>query len=261
MRASHEDEPVDQRLAPLPESGYVYRTAWRVATGDIGGDLHLRLDSVARYIQEVGAENLVDAGEAEEHPHWLVQRTVIDVIEPIEFPNEVSFSRWCSALSSRWCTMRVDLVGSDGGRIETEGFWIAINAKTLTPQRVTDTLVDRFASTTTQHRLKWRPWLQNPKDVGDLDTTMPFTLRRTDIDLFEHVTNTAYWHAIHEVMALVPDVCAPPYRAVVEYRRPIKYGEDVTVRWRRSEDQNIPEVHVALSVGGDVRAAALLRKL
>jgi acyl-ACP thioesterase len=256
MMAPHQDGPVDQRLAVLPDTGYVYRTAWRMATGDIGGDLQLRLDGVARYIQEVGAENLVDAGEAEEHPHWLVQRTVIDVIEPIEFPNEVSFSRWCSALSSRWCTMRVDLVGSDGGRIETEGFWIAINAKTLTPQRVTDTLIERFASTTTQHRLKWQPWLQNP---GDLDEAMPFPLRRTDIDLFDHVTNTAYWHAIHEVMALTPDVCTAPYRAVIEYRRPIKFGEDLTVRWGRVDDG--PVVQIALTVGDDVRAAALLRKL
>ena len=258
MMATHQDGPVDHRLAVLPESGYVYRTAWRVATGDIGGDLQLRLDSVARYIQEVGAENLVDAGEAEEHPHWLVQRTVVDVIEPITFPNDVSFSRWCSALSSRWCTMRVDLVGSDGGRIETEGFWIAINAKTLTPQRVTDTLIERFASTTTVHRLKWQPWLQDPVEPGE---AMPFTLRRTDIDLFEHVTNTAYWHAIHEVVALVPEVCTPPYRAVVEYRRPIKYGEDVTVRWLHGAGTDPREVHIALTVGDEVRAAALLRKL
>lgn len=255
---THQDNPADQRLAVLPESGYVYRTAWRAATGDIGGDLHLRLDSVARYIQEVGAENLVDAGEAEEHPHWLVQRTVIDVIEPIEFPNEISFSRWCSALSSRWCTMRVDLVGSDGGRIETEGFWIAINAKTLTPQRVTDSLIERFASTTTEHRLKWRPWLENPADP---DESMPFALRRTDIDLFEHVTNTAYWHAVHEVAALVPEVCTPPYRAVIEYRRPIKYGEDVTIRWFRTGGPDAPQVHLALTVGDDVRAAGLLRTL
>ena len=92
-------EDVNRRLAVQPETGYVYRTAWRVATGDIGSDLTLRLDGVARYIQEVGAENLVDAGEAEDHPHWLVQRTVVDVIEPIEFPNEVAFSRWCSRTS------------------------------------------------------------------------------------------------------------------------------------------------------------------
>jgi acyl-ACP thioesterase len=250
--------PVDNPLAALPDSGYVYRTAWRVATGDIGADLNLRLDGVARYIQEVGAENLVDAGEAEAHPHWLVQRTVIDVIEPIGFPNEVSFRRWCSALSLRWCTMRVDLVGSDGGRIETEGFWIAMNAKTLTPQRATDSLIEKFSTTTDEHRLKWRPWLTNPAEP---EQAMPFALRRTDIDLFEHVTNTAYWHAVHEVMAVEPDVCTPPYRTVIEYRKPIKYGEEVTVRWQRRTDTPTPEVHLALTVGDDVRAAGLLRRL
>lgn len=249
---------VDHRLSAMPATGYIYRTSWPVATGDLDGNLHLRLDGVARYIQEVGAQNLVDAGEAEDHPHWLVQRTVIDVIEPIEFPNDVSFSRWCSALSSRWCTMRVDLVGSDGGRIETEGFWIAINSKTLTPQRVSDTLIERFASTTDVHRLKWSPWLENP---GAADETMPFALRRTDIDIFEHVTNTAYWHAIHEVMALLPDVCVAPYRAVLEYRRPIKHGEEVTIQWSRGGPGEVPEAQIALTVGNDVRAAALLRKL
>ncbi|VEG39907.1 acyl-ACP thioesterase [Mycolicibacterium flavescens] len=245
---------LEHRLSPLPDTGYVYRTAWRVATGDIDGDLHLRLDGVARYIQEVGAENLVDAGEADDHPHWLVQRTVIDVIEPIEFPNEISFSRWCSALSTRWCTMRVDLVGSDGGRIETEGFWIAINSKTLTPQRASDSLIARFATTTDELRLKWRPWLTN---LEDADEVVPFPLRRTDIDIFEHVTNTAYWHAIHEVMAHVPDLGRAPYRTVVEYRRPIRYGEDVTIGWARRGDA----VDIALTVGEDVRAAALIAKL
>ncbi|KUI22104.1 hypothetical protein AU195_06645 [Mycobacterium sp. IS-1496] len=248
------NDDVKRRLSPEPSAGYVYRTSWPVPTGDIGEQLQLRLDGVARYIQEVGAENLVDAGEAEEHPHWLVQRTVIDVIEPIEWPNEVSFSRWCSALSTRWCTMRVDLVGSEGGRIETEGFWIAINEKTLTPQRVSDRLIEKFASTTEEHRLKWRPWLTNPTDT---DASAPFALRRTDIDVFEHVTNTAYWHAIHEVMAVTPEVCRAPYRAVVEYRRPIRYGEDVTLRWVRRDG----EVNIAITVGDEVRAAALLRTL
>lgn len=248
------NDDVNRRLSPEPSTGYVYRTSWPASTGDIGEQLQLRLDGVARYIQEVGAENLMDAGEAEAHPHWLVQRTVIDVIEPIEWPAEVSFSRWCSALSTRWCTMRVDLAGSEGGRIETEGFWIAINEKTLTPQRVSDSLIEKFASTTEEHRLKWRPWLTNPVDT---DVAVPFALRRTDIDVFEHVTNTAYWHAIHEVMAVAPEVCRPPYRAVVEYRRPIKYGEDVTLRWVRRDG----EVDVAITVGDEVRAAALLRKL
>ncbi|OBF29335.1 hypothetical protein A5724_25595 [Mycobacterium sp. ACS1612] len=67
--------------------------------------------------------------------------------------------------------MRVNLVGSDGGRIETEGFWIAINERTLAPQRVSDSLIEKFATTASEHRLKWRPWLTNPDHV---DITTPF---------------------------------------------------------------------------------------
>lgn len=245
---------IHQRLSALPDAGYVYRTSWPVMTGDIDGQLHLRLDGVARYIQEVGAEHLADADEAEAHPHWIVQRTVIDVIEPIEWPNQVSFSRWCAGLSTRWCTMRVDLVGSEGGRIETEGFWILMNIDTLTPSRASDSLIEKFSSTTSEHRLKWRPWLAGSAET---DVVTPFALRRTDIDFFRHVTNTAYWHAIHEVMAQEPDVCTPPYRAVVEYRRPIQFGEEVTIHSGRHGD----EVQIRLVVGEEVRAAALLRRL
>jgi acyl-ACP thioesterase len=58
-------------------------------------------------------------------------------------------------------------------------------------------------------------------------------------------------------MAQEPDVCTPPYRAVVEYRRPIQFGEHVTIRSARHDN----EIRIALTVGDDVRAAALLRKL
>jgi acyl-ACP thioesterase len=115
-------------------------------------------------------------------------------------------------------------------------------------------LIEKFASTTSEHRLKWRPWLTNPVDV---DAERSFALRHTDIDVFEHVTNTAYWHAVHEVMAEAPDVCRAPYRAVIEYRRPIQYGENVSLRWARRDS----DVHIAIAVGDEIRAAGLLRKL
>lgn len=242
-------------LHELPETGYVYSTSWRLLTSDVDRHLHLRLDGVARNIQEVGAEHLADAGAAERHPHWLVQRTVIDVIEPITLPSDITFRRWCSALSPRWCTMRVRLDGSEGGRIETEGFWILMNKDTLMPSRVADEVFDLFASTTDVHRLKWRPWLPGPVAEGAAST--PFPLRHTDIDLFEHVTNTVYWHGVHEVLALHPDLATPPYRAVVEYRKPIKYDETVTIRHERVGD-DLRMWFVGGGDAGEVKAAALV---
>lgn len=245
---------LDTPLAELPDAGYVFQTAWRVATSDIDEHMRLRLDGVARYIQEAGAEHLADAGLAEVHPHWIVLRTVIDVIKPIELPSDITFRRWCAALSTRWCNMRVQLEGSDGGRIETEGFWLCVNKDTLTPSRLTDDCIARFGSTTDNHRLKWRPWLTEPVQDG---AVTPFPLRRTDIDPMAHVNNTIYWHGVHEILGQLPELERAPYRAVLEYRSPIKHGETVTIHSERVKDA----VRIHFVVDDDVRTAALVRKL
>ena len=241
-------------LAELPGSGYVYRTAWRLATSDIDEHMRLRLDGAARYIQEVGAEHLADADLADIHPHWVVLRTVIDVIQPIELPNEITFHRWCSGISTRWCNMRVRLDGSDGGRIDTEGFWLCVNKDTLTPSRLSDDCFARFASTTDNHRLKWDPWLKGQAPDG---LRTPFPLRRTDIDLFQHVNNANYWHGVHEILHHAPDIAAAPYRAVLEYRSPIKIGEAVTIHSELHGDG----IRMHFVVDDEVRAAALLRRI
>lgn len=246
---------VFEPLSDLPDSGYVFRTGWKLFTSDIDDQRRARLDAVARYIQEVGAEQLIDAEYAEIHPHWIVQRTVIDVIEPLEWPNDITFRRWCSGISLRWCTMRVRLDGSDGGRIETEGFWINMNKDTLTPSLMAEDFFNRLATTTENHRLKWHPWLPGPAERAG--TATPFALRYTDSDHFDHVNNTVYWHGVHEVLAHAPDLSAPPYRAVVEYRKPIELDESVTIYSVRRNDL----LHIWFCVGADVRAAALVCKL
>src|SRR5699024_974383 len=66
---------------PSPEAGFSTRR--RVRTGDVDPQRRLRLDSVARYLQDIAADNLDATGHARTDPFWIVRRTVIDVIEPI----------------------------------------------------------------------------------------------------------------------------------------------------------------------------------
>ncbi|MCZ8377806.1 acyl-[acyl-carrier-protein] thioesterase [Mycobacterium sp. CPCC 205372] len=241
-------------LHALPDTGYVFRTGWRLTTSDIDEHRRIRLDGVARYIQEAGAEHLVDSGFADVNPHWIVQRTVIDVVEPIEWPSDITLRRWCSGISNRWCSMRVRLDGSEGGLVETEGFWINMNKDTQTPSLIDGDLFTRFASTTDETRLKWRPWLPGPAEP---EASIPFALRHTDIDHFRHVNNTVYWHGVHEVMARYPDIATAPYRAVVEYRKPIQRTDDVVIHFA-SRDGGL---RVWFVVGDTVHAAALVRSL
>jgi acyl-ACP thioesterase len=115
-------------------------------------------------------------------------------------------------------------------------------------------MFDRFATTTEDTRLKWRPWLPGP---ASSDVVTPFALRHTDIDLFRHVNNTVYWHGVHEVLAQYPDVVSSRYRAVVEYRKPIQLGESVSIHSAVRDG----EVRLWFVVDGDVRAAGLLCNL
>lgn len=233
-------------LAPIPGSGHIFETAWRLTTFDMDENHHLRLDAVARYLQEAGAMHLEHVGMMDEHPHWIVRRTVVDVIRPIQWPGQIRVRRWCSGISPRWCTMRVRIDGPEGGLIETEGFWINMNKQTMGPSRLSDPFFDLMATTASEHRLKWRPWLIEPlaNEPG-----IPFPLRRTDVDHFEHVNNTAYWHGIHEVTT---ELAEPAHRFVIEYAKPISLGEQVRIHTRRIGNA----LNIWFAVDGDVRSLA-----
>ncbi len=84
---------MDDFLADLPDEGHVFQTSGPLSSGDIDRHEKLSVDGMARYLQECGAQHLVDCGAFETHKFWIVRRTVIDVIRPIEWPDTVRLSR------------------------------------------------------------------------------------------------------------------------------------------------------------------------
>ena len=92
--------------------------------------------------QDIGQDQLREMGFEETHPLWIVRRTMIDLIRPIEFNDMLRMRRWCSGTSNRWCEMRVRIDGRKGGLMESEAFWININRETQTPARIADDFLD-----------------------------------------------------------------------------------------------------------------------
>lgn len=233
MASGTRTEPLsfDDPLAPAPPAGEGFETAWTVRTGDVDPDNRLRFDGIARYLQDIGSDNLAATPLGETDPFWIVRRTVIDVHTPVKFPDRVHMRRWCSSMSTRWSNMRVDITTDKGASIETEGFWINISATTGMPTRISDEALGLLARTTEEHRLRWKAWLTEPAP-SQSHTDVQFPLRATDIDSFNHVNNAAYWHAVEELLVDRTDLLSVPHRAVIEYLSPILAGEHVTIRHR-----------------------------
>ncbi|MFF0492207.1 acyl-[acyl-carrier-protein] thioesterase [Nocardia sp. NPDC004068] len=247
-------DPATHPLTPLPESGHIFDVERRFGTVDMDEHQYLRIDGIARHLQEAGVDHLVHTGAMDTHPHWIVRRTVIDVVRPVEWPATLRIRRWCGAMSSRWLAMRVRIDADNGGLIESEGFWIHMNKETMSPSRVSDRFSELMATTAVDHRLRWKQWLTGPAPDSP---GVPFPLRRTDIDHFSHMTNTAYWHGVHEFASPATDLTAGPHRYVLEYNKPIRFGEPLHLRSSSSADA----LTLWFTVSSDVRAVAQVRRL
>lgn len=223
-----------------------YRTSWPVRLADTDQHRRLRLDAVARYMQDIGFEHLDHTPDGAVHQGWVVRRNVIDVIAPITFGADVTLSRWCAATSNRWCNMRVRIEGSDGGLIETEAFLIHFDMDSGLPSRMSDAFLEPMLATTTEHRLRWKAAL--PTAVPAQASSREYPLRITDLDWLGHVNNAAYLGAVEELMG-DPDA---PYRAIVEYAKPLVMADSLTLA--STADGGVLDAWFV--VGDEVRASA-----
>ena len=147
-------------LMPVPDPHPdVFNREWPLRVGDIDRVGRLRLDAACRHIQDIGQDQLREMGHEETHPLWIVRRTMVDLIRPIEFQDMLRLRRWCSGTSNRWCEMRVRIDGRKGGLIESEAFWININRETQGPARISDDFMEALQRTTDVNRLRWKSYL------------------------------------------------------------------------------------------------------
>lgn len=247
-------------LAPLPQAGRVFTRHRRVRASDVDAARRLRLDGTARYLQDVAYDDLNDAGFGQAHAFWVLRRSVVRVLRPAVFDEDVRLRSWCSGYASRWCTKRVTIDGGSGALLETEGFWVNVDATTGMPAPLSQDFFTRFHLPAADHALRWRRMLPGP-DAPDGPGSLrgePFPLRSTDFDWFDHVNNAAYWHVVEELVhAEGGGPTSGSHEAVLEYNAPVVRGDAVEVMTRRAPGV----LDLWFLVEGRVRAAARVRAL
>jgi len=216
-------------LMPVPEGHPdVFEREWPLRVGDIERTGRLRFDAACRHIQDVGQDHLRELGQEDTHPAWIVRRTMVDLIRPIEFSDILRLRRWCSGTSNRWCEMRVRIDGRKGGLVESEAFWINANKDTGTPARISDDFLRGLQATTDVDRLRWKAYLT----AGSRDDALeirPYPLRVTDIDMWDHMNNSVYWTVIEDYLDRHPELLAGPLRVTIEHDAAVAGGDELEI--------------------------------
>ena len=207
-------------MMPVPDPHPdVFDRQWPLRVADIDREGRLRFDAATRHIQDIGSDHLRELGFEETHPLWIVRRTMIDLIKPIEFQDMLRLRRWCSGTSNRWCEMRVRIDGRKGGLMESEAFWININRETQGPARIADDFIEGLQRTTDVDRLRWKAYLKagSREDAAQI---RDYPVRVSDIDIFDHMNNSVYWSVIEDYLFSNPELLHKPIRVTIEHDAP-----------------------------------------
>jgi acyl-ACP thioesterase len=221
---------LDKVLMPVPDGHPdVFDSEWPLRVADIDREGRLRFDAAARHIVDIGQDQLREMGYEETHPLWIVRRTMVDLIRPIEFQDMLRLRRWCSGTSNRWCEMRVRIDGKRGGGLmESEAFWININRETQGPARISDDFLQGLQRTTNVDRLRWKAYLK-PGSRDDAAQIREYPVRVADIDLFAHMNNSVYWTVIEDFLHSHPDLLKAPLRVTIEHDAPVALGDKLEI--------------------------------
>jgi acyl-ACP thioesterase len=215
-----------------------------IRLSDTNAEGRLRLDAVARYLQDVASDDVADAGFRAEDHVWVVRRTELEVAAPFAKDEHVTLETWCSGVAGASAARRTSVAGDRGGRIEAESIWIHLDHD-LAPKRLDERFLAVYGASAEGRRPSTRFTLAPPRAEA---STRGWPLRPTDEDRLGHVNNAVFWIPVEETWAPRLGV---PLRVVLEYRRPIDVEEEVLLA--------VDGAALWLLVGDDIRAAAILQ--
>ncbi len=227
-----------------------YRAPVTVRLGDVSPRGRLRLDGVARLLQDVATDDAAD-GAPEADARWVVRRTSIAVDAWPRHREAVTLTTWCAGWGRRWALRRTDLDGADGGRVRAESLWIHVDGATGRPAPLDDVFFSVWGGDVPDTAVSARRRLP---DVA-VGTSEPWPLRFGDFDALAHVNNAAYWLPVEEHLAARKDL-TPALEAEIEYREGVVRGDEVVVHTDHHDDG----FHQWWVVDGQVRSSARLRR-
>lgn len=221
--------PAVELLDPTP-GGRTFVAERPVRLGDVDPDGRLRLDAIARYLQDVAADDADDADLDGSHA-WLVRRTLIEVAGDVVAGDRLRLTTFCTGAGRSWAERRTSVVArresSDepAARVEAVSLWVQIDTSSGRPARLGDGFDAVWGTAAAGRTVSSK--LSLPATPGDDARPRPWRFRRTDLDPFGHVNNAAHWSVVEELLhELAP---ARRGRAEIEYLAPTAIDADLTL--------------------------------
>jgi acyl-ACP thioesterase len=205
-------------LPPLPTAGRVFAHDALAGLADTAPSGRVRLDAIARWLQDAAYADVVDAG-LERAAVWVVRRMRMRVVRFPRLGEIVRLRTACSGLGRMWAERRTSVAGPHGA-IEAVAIWVHLDRESGRPVPFSVEELAVYGTSAGERHVKARLRHATP---GRGAQRAPWRFRRSDLDVAGHVNNTAYWQPVEEELLKSPDPSA--IDAEIEFRAPAQAGE------------------------------------
>ena len=200
----------------------------RAGLADVAPSGRVRLDALARWIQDVSYADMEAAGLAD-LAVWVIRRMRISVARFPRFGEHFALQTFCSGLGRMWAERRTTIASGDDGpdAVQAVTLWVHLDPAGQRPTPLLPQEIDTFAEAASGRRVTAR--LRHPRPQALVDGR-PWRFRYIDCDLAGHVNNSAYLQPLEE--KLLRDGGSEPERldVEIEFRNPAQPGEKMVLR-------------------------------
>ncbi len=240
---------MDTRLE-RPNDARAYSTRRRVRLSDMDAAGRVRLDAVARFLQDAAIDDVEETGWGIPEHLWVIRKIRVDVLAPLLRDRALEITTFCSGVAAIAAGRRWSVRGDAGGHVEIDSVWIHLGPDQR-PARIGEFGPYGVAAGGRSVSTK----LELPDPPADA-VRMPWALRSTDLDANGHVNNAVYWQAVEDWLAREGSVGERPLRAELDYRDPIDLGDRVELA---SFSPGDGRRCLAFVIGDRARAVAAVR--
>src|SRR4051795_10255665 len=118
-------------IVPVPPVGRIFEQRLRAGIADAAPSGRVRLDAIARWVQDLAYADVEDAAVLAESA-WVVRRMRIRAHSFPRFGDHVEALTFCSGYGRLWAERRVDF-RSENGHVEVTGVWVHLSPQTRMP--------------------------------------------------------------------------------------------------------------------------------
>jgi acyl-ACP thioesterase len=202
----------------------VFTAARPVRGGDVTIDGRLRLDALARYLQDAAEDDAADADFGEPYS-WVLRRCAVGITSFPRLGQRLAVRTFCSGVGARWAERTTTLAGDGGEMVRATAVWVAIAAGSGRPCPLGPEFYRVYGPSAAGRTVSCRLSHPRPPSPGGSaasgDGSAPWPLRATDFDASGHVNNTIHWAAVEDALSGLGWL---PSGAEIEYPRPVLPG-------------------------------------